>query len=199
VYRELNANEFELQSSGLGVSKKEKSTNKRQIKDTIFYHGTSSDKLKDIISRGLDKDNINQNYPKELQNILKGKTFITSNFRYAFTHAVQNAKMTGAYPLVVSFRVRFEDLLQPDYDVRRNTPNDQTALKVSREMGIYGYSGKILPNDFESIFISPKKMFSVDGYSSEDILEMGASSVYHQMNTEQFSVDDLINWYSPKA
>ena len=198
VYRELNPAEFGLQSGRLYVSKKDDLTKKRQISDTIFFHGTSSDKLHSIIKNGLDKNVINQNYPKILVSILKGKTFITSNFRYALNHAIKNAKMTGAYPVVISFKVRFEDLLQPDYDVRINTPDDQKALKVSREMGIYGYSGNISPWDFDTIYLSPKKAFNVDNYSSEDIIEMAANDVYHHMNVQQYSVDDLIEQYGSK-
>lgn len=166
----------------------------RRNTDKVFYHGTSSDKLLSIMRKGLDKNSINMNYPESVRKIIGGQTFITSNFRYALSHANLNSKVDDSYPVVISFVVRFEDLLQPDYDVKRTSPNDQKALKVSREMGIYGYKGNILPTDFEEIFISPKKSLHVDNYTSDDILNIDAQTTYHLMTVKGYTPDELIEF-----
>lgn len=166
----------------------------RRNTDKVFYHGTTSDNLLGIMRKGLDKNSINMNYPESVRNVIGGQTFITSNFRYALSHAVLNAKVGDSYPVVISFVVRFEDLLQPDYDVKRTSPNDLKALKISKEMGIFGYKGNILPTDFEEIYISPKKSFNVDNYSSDDILNIDAQTVYHLMTVKGYTPEELIEF-----
>lgn len=193
VVRELKPSNIKFQSDHLKDIDKRGFYSRRNT-DKVFYHGTSSDKLMGIMRKGLDKNSINMNYPESVRSVIGGQTFITSNFRYALSHAVLNAKVDDSYPVVVSFVVRFEDLLQPDYDVKRTSPTDQKALKVSREMGIYGYKGNILPTDFEEIFISPKKSLHVDNYSSDDILNIDAQTAYHLMTVKGYTPDELIEF-----
>lgn len=171
---------------------------KRRVdSDMIFYHGTISNYLINIIRKGLDKDTINSNYPKSVKNIIKGRTFITSNFQYAFSHAVRAAKIHDAYPVVISFRVRFEDLLQPDYDVGRDSKNDSTALKISREMGIYGYGGNILPTDFETVFYSLVQKAHSDQYSDNLIKHVEAQTLHWLITTKGVNFDNMEEYINP--
>lgn len=193
VVSELKPSNIQFQSDHLKNIDKGGFYSRRDT-DKVFYHGTSSDKLMGIMRKGLDKNSINMNYPESVRSVIGGQTFITSNFRYAMSHAVLNAKVSNSYPVVISFVVRFEDLLQPDYDVKRTSTTDQRALKVSREMGIYGYKGNILPTDFEEIFISPKKSLHVDNYSSNDILNIDAQTTYQLMTVKGYTPDELIEF-----
>ena len=147
----------------------------------IFYHGTSSEKLKSIIRTGIDGKIGNSNYKEEIKQIIKGNVFITSNFRYAFDHALRNAKMDKSKPVVISFRVRFEDLLQPDYDVLKHQPDKLKALKISREVGVYGYKGVILPTDFREIFYVDEIRPHVDEYSKDDIKSISGTHAYQDL------------------
>ena len=142
---------------------------KRFDTDEIFYHGTSSIFLRKILSGGLDRNTLNSIWPDSVKSKIKGKTFISSNFRYALNHAVHSADKRGGFPIVISFRIRFEDLLQPDYDAQLLEPNDAKALKISRELGIYGYGGSIMPYDFDELYYSVDVMPHVDNYTNDDI------------------------------
>jgi hypothetical protein len=165
--------------------------NKSNYTDKTYFHGTSSDKLVPIIKMGLDKDTANSNYPQAVKDIIKGRIFITSNFEYALSHAVRTALKDDAYPVVIEFRVRFEDLLQPDYDVRRTSENDQKALKISREMGIYGYAGNIIPQDFKDVYYSHERYFNADQYSNDQIEKIDAQTLHWLITTKGVNFQNM--------
>lgn len=160
--------------------------------DEIFFHGTSSVYLKDIMGKGLDRNSVNSNYSQVIKDKIKGKTFITSNFRYAFSHAVLNSNRVGGFPLVVSFRIRFEDLLKPDYDVERIQPDTNKALKISREMGIYGYSGNIMPYDFDKLYYSLDHKQRADDYNKSNINFIDASMARDLVMVKHMELEELI-------
>ena len=145
---------------------------------------------------GLDKDTANSNFPAAVKDLIKGRTFITSNFQYAFSHAVNTSKKQNGWPIVLSFRIRFEDLLQPDYDIRRDAPNNEKALKISREMGIYGYGGKIMPMDFETVYYSIYKHFNSDQYSSDEIRHEDAQYIYWLITTKGMNFENIVTYIS---
>lgn len=159
--------------------------------ENTYFHGTSSNKLMNIIRFGLDKHTVNSNYPKKVKEINRGRTFITSNFEYALSHAVRTALNDDAYPAVIEFRVRFEDLLQPDYDVMRTTPDALKALKISREMGIYGYSGNIIPQDFKNIYYSKERYFNSDQYSNEQFKKVDAGTLNWLVSSKGVTFENM--------
>lgn len=128
----------------------------------IFYHGTASEYLKSIIKKGLTPDTLNTNFPN-LKHLIKGRSFFSSNYKYAYNYAIASAMRTKSRSVVVSFKVPSYELLEPDYDISRKFfPDDQNqAFKLSREIGIFAYNGRIFPNHIQSIII-PGKTIDAD-------------------------------------
>jgi hypothetical protein len=164
--------------------------------DEIFYHGTSSVFLDKILSGGLDRNTLNSKWPDSVKSKIKGKTFISSNFGYAWNHAVGSVNGRGGYPIVISFRIRFEDLLQPDYDAQLSEPDDNKALKISRELGIYGYSGGIMPYDFDEMYYSMVVKPRVDDYTGNDIRKIDARLARDLIVTKHLTLEELDEYNS---
>jgi hypothetical protein len=169
---------------------------KRFDTDEIFYHGTSSVFLDKILSGGLDRNTLNSKWPDSVKSKIKGKTFISSNFGYAWNHAGVAVNGRGGHPIVISFRIRFEDLLQPDYDVEVLEPTPLKALNISREMGIYGYKGSIMPYDFDELYYSLVAKSRADDYSGDDIKKIDARLARDLIVNKRLTLEELDEYNS---
>jgi 8-oxo-dGTP pyrophosphatase MutT (NUDIX family) len=136
-----------------------------------MFHGTSTKYLGDILKTGLRPGVSETNYKDIAHSDL---IFFTSRFDEAREHAVHTADKVGDDPMVVEFSLQDEAKLVPDYDI--NNKSEQTnvydyisnktrssgsqgeampgaAMAVSREMGVYGYRGRIPAKFIDSYYI----------------------------------------------
>ena len=131
VYKQLNLSKVVLQSDiNIGFTRDD-----LQGKEpyNLFYHGTTSEYIEGILRKGIDNKTSNTNFSHKIKSLNSNKLFITSNFQYALNHAVTVATSKGGYPIVIEFKIRMPDLLQPDYDVQKYSgASDIEALKMLR-------------------------------------------------------------------
>jgi len=162
---------------------------------SIYYHGTSSFYIPEIMKRGLIADNSNSNWSDSKKQKRKGKLFITSNFRYSLIHAINSATKTNSLPVIISFNVRFPDLLPPDYDVSNNYKNgdNNKKLKASREVGVYGYSGNILPQNFKSVYYADQ-LKNVDDYIKQDFKRQDAKVVENAIMYKGMTIQESFDY-----
>jgi hypothetical protein len=140
----------------------------------IVYHGTNSNRILNIIDKGLlrgQKSNWN-----DLDEIIKDKLFFTVDIEQALFHANKSCQLDknknkfDSLPIVLKIILPDKTKLEPDYDVERMTGEDKIygildkrtvikndSLKLSKELGIYSYKGDVYPNHIVSVFIPSNK------------------------------------------
>lgn len=156
---------------------------KKQIQgkpSDIVYHGTSLKYLEGILRNGLIPKPQQTNY----KNIIHSdKVFFSSRMDEASHHAVTTANNTKSLPVILEIKVPDPALIIPDFDVDRMTGNDyytdmpvinknahtklpnNKSFSASKEFGVYGYAGKILPMHIKKIYISGNaKTYSLEEY-----------------------------------
>ena len=145
-----------------------------QIPD-IAYHGTSLKYLEDILKRGLEPRGDQSNYDK--QGIYHDdKIFFSTRFGEASHHAQHTGSKTKNLPMVLELFIPDKNLVIPDYDVDMHggettydAPNRKTHTKfgsdksysLSKEFGVYGYAGKILPQHIKFVYV----LFDEENYN----------------------------------
>jgi len=132
---------------------------KGKIADTM-YHGTTSNYLPGLMKLGLVPGKEKTNY-EGINH--PAAVFFSSRFDEAQHHATHTASKVGGDPVVLELKVPDPALLIPDYDVdmgagdtgcydyicktlRDNQSSqsvDTDSFSLSREVGIYGYKGRV--------------------------------------------------------
>jgi len=138
----------------------------------VMYHGTSTTRLKELLKYGLDPGRGRSQFGKvgifHPEHIFMAATFDSATF-YA-DNAVSNDRANNrsweSFPIIIEFTVPDPDLLVPDFDaditagakpyyIHKNTPPTKTAMKamgVSREIGKWGYKGRVPTSFFKWIY-----------------------------------------------
>ena len=125
----------------------------------VMYHGTTSNYLENILKFGLVPGESKTNYEGISH---PNAVFFSSRIEEAQHHAVHTAGKVGGDPVIVNLKVPDPDLLIPDYDVdmgagdtgcfdyichtlrSRQAGNlDTDSFSLSREVGVYGYKGRV--------------------------------------------------------
>ena len=126
----------------------------------VMYHGTTSNYLENILKFGLVPGKSKTNYEGISH---PNAVFFSSRMEEAQHHAVHTASKVGGDPIIVNLKVPDPDLLIPDYDVdmgagdttgcfdyichtlrSRQAGNlDTDSFSLSREVGVYGYKGRV--------------------------------------------------------
>lgn len=194
VAHQLKIPKITLQSNSEVIYDRDDLHNNQPSK--IYYHGTSSSYLKSILNNGLDGNSINSGFNDKIKEQLRGNIFITSNFLYSLNHAVRTAKTTKSLPVVIELNIRFQDLLQPDYDVSLSgySGDKNKALRVSREVGVYGYKGKIYPYNFQDIVLTDE-IKPYNQYVKDDFRSVNWQMLRNMLNREDILYGDILNTY----
>lgn len=156
----------------------------------IFYHGTASIYLKSILRKGLTPDTLNTNFPN-IKHLIKGRSFFSSNYNYAYNYAIASAMTTKSRSVVISFKVPSYELLEPDYDIENKFPTDKKgeAFKLSRELGIFAYNGKIFPNHIQSVIIPGNTFYA-------EPIEVPYTVARQLLNNMNMDTDEFMTrWY----
>ena len=125
----------------------------------VMYHGTTSNYLENILKFGLVPGESKTNYEGISH---PNAVFFSSRMEEAQHHAVHTASKVGGDPVIASLNVPDPALLIPDYDVdmgagdtgcfdyichtlrnRQAGDLDVDSFSLSREVGVYGYKGRI--------------------------------------------------------
>ena len=125
----------------------------------VMYHGTTSNYLENILKFGLVPGESKTNYEGISH---PNAVFFSSRIDEALHHAIHTAGKVGGDPVIVNLNVPDPDLLIPDYDVdmgagdtgcfdyichtlrNRQAGNlDTDSFSLSREVGVYGYKGRV--------------------------------------------------------
>ena len=165
----------------------------------ILYHGTTTKYLSNILQKGLVSGISDTNFSNIKHDDF---IFLTSLFDKAQFHATNSAIKAGGDPMIVEVRVPDKNQLVQDYDVdnqseftdlygyvrhsvRENkydtTKVPGTAMRLSKEFGIYGYRSRIPASYIESYHIVPN---AEDNYTNDDIYSL-ESIEYEEVSPEQ--------------
>lgn len=132
--------------------------------------------LEDILKVGLEPRGYQSNYEKA-GIYHDDKIFFTTRFGEASHHATHTGNITKSLPIVLEFTIPDKNLVISDYDVDMSggettyaAPNKKSHTKygsdksfaLSKEFGVYGYQGKILPQHLKWIYI----LFKEDAYDA---------------------------------
>lgn len=144
----------------------------------VGYHGTNHHRLHEILKLGLRP---NQTGHWESSKHIKDLLFFSTDYSIAMGHAnkschlMTNDDKFQSLPVILKFEIPDENKLVQDFDMenmtgkaeiynrpefsklknRQSIKND--PFKLSRELGIYGYKGNILPNHILSIYVPSEK------------------------------------------
>lgn len=175
----------DMESTETTVSKWEV---KGKIPD-IAYHGTSTEYFEDIARLGLRPGSRESNWLSQgIEH--PDKVFFTTRIGEAQSHSVMTANKKGGYPMIIEFKIPDKNKMIADYDVEVQThepqfydyhmhdPTEKTLRKksfsVSKEFGVYGYKGNVMPINIESVYIAfkePNEVYGMDDYTELDIDE----------------------------
>lgn len=167
VTAELKANKVHYTS----FEEKNITKKTRQIKgnwDAIWYHGTSTNYIEDILRLGLKPGESSSNYAD--QGVYHNDIiFLTSKLEEAQHHGFHTTEKVGGLPIVVQVnRLPDKSLIKPDYDVdhiaSRNTyatpPSDKydpifsvDSMKASKHAGLIGYQGRIPATYIDAVIV----------------------------------------------
>jgi hypothetical protein len=137
-----------------------------QVAD-IGFHGTSIKYLEDILKVGLVPMGHQSNYKR--QGVYHyDKIFFATRFGEASQHAIHTSTQTKSLPIVLEFMIHNKDLVISDYDVdmssgattydepsttKHTKYGNANSFAMSKEFGVYGYIGKILPQHIKYVYI----------------------------------------------
>lgn len=164
----------------------------------VGFHGTSSKYLTSIRRLGLRYDQSETNWKNITQNANHRNTiFFSSGKMNALFHAnkvfaYHNIESTlSYYPIIVEFIIPSKEYIVQDFDVERMTGNTdshtlrytkpsmviKTALSnkplpLSKEFGIYGYAGHILPKYIQAIWVPKLLNKNSVEYGLEDFIRL---------------------------
>lgn len=171
----------------------------------VAYHGTSTRYLDSILRKGLRPSEADSNYAK--QGIHHPDLiFFSTRIGEAMHHAQHTALEKGGEPIILAFKVKDKDQVIPDYDVETLTgkssfydfhnPESSSFGKaynkkggsLSREFGVYGYKGKILPMHFTTAWIANKP--------AEDVYNIENDFVELEIEGIKAVIDKIGDWES---
>ena len=148
-------------------------------KDAYYYHGTTTEYLREISKTGIRPMDKNSNYDK-INHM--DKIFFTSNMERALYHANTAAINTKSFPIILKFKVPDIDKVVIDYDlsmdfygedtdinnelgysnIKKNSGSsyikknsilkDSEKVNILNKLGIYGYKGRIAPSFIIDVF-----------------------------------------------
>lgn len=131
----------------------------------IAFHGTSSEYVEGILSKGLKAGESPSNWSIITH---EDKVFLTAKLDEAKSHAAWTANKTRGIPVVVAVKIPDKKLIVPDFDVdtlatrshypqRERRPYDALysvdSFKASKHAGIFGYQGRIPANHIDHLLI----------------------------------------------
>lgn len=147
---------------------------RKQNEKFIMYHGTNSNRVLDIIDKGLLRGK--ESEWEDLDEIINDKLFFTVDIEQALFHANRSSKLKknknnfNSLPVILKITLPDKTKLEADYDVERMTGEDKiygvldkrtvvknNSTKLSKELGIYSYNGNVYPNHIISVFIPSEK------------------------------------------
>ena len=173
-----------------------------EIPNTAF-HGTSSKYIMDILKIGLRPMQAPTNY-SEIEH--QDAIFFATRFGEAMHHASHTASKTKSLPIVIEFIIPDKNLILPDYDIdtssgmthysdldsldrdrhrKNNKMGSEKSLSMSREHGVYGYQGSIMPRFIKNVYVGDKaeiyslkdmKKFTVKQFKR--MVDMGYFDIY---------------------
>lgn len=184
-----------------------------QVEDSIpdmAYHGTYSDYLKDIIRLGVRPNMRDSNWGKIKHT---GKIFFSTKFKTAAFHASQAVGSDKGYPVIIKFMIPDKDRIIPDYDMETEAnPNktthrhydnitselgvdfdmqaDWSSDRLSKEMGIYGYKGAIMPKFIKEIYVLTEDAHDIS-YNPSDYHNFDMDYIQKRFKEYGELVDDL--------
>lgn len=141
----------------------------KENEKVVVYHGTNSDKIIDIVRKGLLTGK-----ESEWEDLnIKDRIFLTKDIKQALFHANRvsslndNTDTFKVLPVVLKLSLPDKNKLDVDYDSERMVGGNKTygitnnkrttinidSMKVSRELGIYSYKGNIYPNHIVGVFV----------------------------------------------
>jgi hypothetical protein len=138
----------------------------------VMYHGTSTTRLRDLLKYGLDPGRGRSQFGKRgifhpehifMAATLEAAMYYSDN---AVSNDRENKRGWESFPIIIEFTVPDPDLLVPDFDAdvtagakpyyqHKNKPPTKTAMKaigVSREVGKWGYKGRVPVSFFKWIY-----------------------------------------------
>lgn len=144
----------------------------------IGFHGTNTINLEKILRAGIDiskgEGNFTHNDVYHTEEIFFGATFDIAKF-YAnhstYDHNNRSydgvKKKSGAEPAIIEFKITDPSKIVPDFDADAITTKDKyyqhnvdqrdfsdmKSMGLSKEIGKFGYNGRILPTSFLWIYI----------------------------------------------
>ena len=144
----------------------------RKDKDELIgYHGTDSSKILNIINVGI-RPNKESNW-EIYGDDLKDKIFFSTQLEEPLGHSnnlssyIRSENKYDNIPVIIKFKVPDKAKLIQDFDMENMTGKTEiyksgikkrevikdNPMKLSSELGIYGYSGSIYPNHIISLFV----------------------------------------------
>lgn len=140
------------------------------------YHGTTTTHLMRILKLGLRPNQANSNW--EAMGIThRDKLFFTTKASLAMFHSYNASQHAEGLPMVIRFMIPDKEKIIPDYDVETeanpattkqrhydelrhvqdqahsNSKSSYSAERLTKEKGIYGYTGSIMPKFIKEIYI----------------------------------------------
>jgi hypothetical protein len=161
----------------------------------IAFHGTSLKYLDGILKSGIRPKYENSNYKR--QGISHDSTiFFATKFGDAMGHAVNSGNNTKSTPVVIEFYIPDKNLLIADYDVdmqsgettydkqqdtfQKDKFGSEKSFSVTKELGVYGYRGSILPQHIKYIYIATTPSDST--YSAKNFKRYTKKQIYRLIN-----------------
>jgi hypothetical protein len=153
----------------------------------IGFHGTSSLYLSKILREGIIEGKATKNWPLSDKIDSSGIIFFTTHSIKALFHANRTSSKDGTsgIPIIIEFKIPDKSKVIQDYDIevfsgqveqyeRVKTSYKRAIsskpLSLSKEMGIYGYRGRIPIGMIKAIWI-PKES-NPDNYVANDFIRL---------------------------
>jgi len=172
-----------------------------EIPNTAF-HGTSSKYIMGILKLGLRPLQAPTNY-SEIEH--RDAIFFATRFGEAMHHASHTASKTKSLPIVIEFTIPDKNLILPDYDIdtssgmthysdldssdrdrhrKNNKMGSEKSLSMSREHGVYGYQGSIMPRFIKSVYVGDK----AEIYSLKDMKKLTVKQFKRMVDMGYFDI-----------
>lgn len=179
----------------------------RKNKDELIgYHGTDSDKILNILRIGI-RPNQESNW-KIYNYDLKDKIFFSTQIEEPLGHAnnlssyIRSENKFDNVPIIVKFKVPDKSKLIQDFDLENMTGKTEIyksgikkrevikddPIKLSTELGIFGYIGSIYPNHIISLFVPSIK--SLQGR----IKRNSYKNKFHFSEFQEIDKEQVINY-----
>jgi hypothetical protein len=168
-------------------------TEKAKLPD-IAYHGTCSKYLTNILRMGLIHDKSRDNWERVKRNEAHERTiFLTTHNTTVLFHANNCVAKNGTQPIILEFEIPDKDLVVQDFDMERATgTTDDSVIRyvksktpvtdkksfsykpftLSRELGVYGYAGRIPASFIKAVWVPKIKKAHNEKYIQSDFIKL---------------------------